>query len=252
MRSRPSLNSTQIGIIKMKKTTTKAHKLRHLSPQHLRALLYASKGFPVIPTWPNSKKPLTANGHNDATTDPDQITQWWTRTPNANVAIVTNDLLAIDVDVKNGKDGQKVIMDLQAKYGLLPKTCMQVTPSGGMHYIYRTNGVIVPSLIDCPAPGVDIRAHNGYVLVAPSVVDGKQYFMNHQEIADAPEWLINLVMEFVTYNRLDYHSAPEYHDPSAAVTNLRLKNADEVICITGMGQTLKVKYDPVAMKLVTL
>lgn len=236
----------------MKKTTTTAHKLRQFSPQHLSALAYASKGFSVIPTWPNSKKPLTSNGHHDATTDPNQINQWWTRTPNANVALVTNDLLAIDVDVKNGKDGRNAIMDLQAKYGPLPKTCVQVTPSGGMHYIYRTNGVIVPSLIDCPAPGIDIRAHNGYVLVAPSVVDGKPYYMNHLEIADAPEWFINLVMEFVTDNRVDYHSAPEYHESSAMMTNFRLKNADEVICITGMGHTLKVKYDPVAMKLVTV
>lgn len=220
------------------------------SRQHITALYYASMGFQVLPIWPNSKKPLTPNGHADATTDPTQITRWWKQKPNANVAIVTNDMLVVDVDVKNGKDGRKVMKAIEGKYGPLPKTLMQITPSGGMHFIYRTNGVIVPSLIDCPAPGVDIRAHNGYILVAPSSIDGKPYVMNMFEIADAPSWLINLVMEFVSDDKMGYHSG--YHDTKESTTSLKLKSEGEIVCITGMGQTLKVKYDPVANKLVTL
>jgi len=231
-------------------TITPAPAPTHFSAQHLAALTYAFLGFRVLPIWPNSKRPMTINGHKNATTNSALINTWWRRTPNANVAIVTDNLLAIDVDVKNGKDGKKLLKDLESKHGPLPLTRMQLTPSGGIHYIYRTN-TIVPSLIDCPGPGIDIRAHDGYILVAPSAVDGKAYAMSTTDIAEAPEWLVKLIMDFVTDNNLD-QIAVAYHDSESSVTNLNLTNTDDVVCITGMGQTLKVKYDPVSMKLVTL
>jgi hypothetical protein len=54
------------------------------------ALAYAREGFAVFPCKPRDKKPpLTAHGFIDATRDEAQIRQWWTRWPNANVAIAT-------------------------------------------------------------------------------------------------------------------------------------------------------------------
>ena len=39
------------------------------------ALEYADRGSKVFPIWPDTKQPLTANGHLEATTDSDQILQ---------------------------------------------------------------------------------------------------------------------------------------------------------------------------------
>ena len=53
------------------------------------ALAYARRGWPVFPCQPGQKIPATAHGFRDATTDPDQITGWFTRHPDRNLAIAT-------------------------------------------------------------------------------------------------------------------------------------------------------------------
>src|SRR5215207_8097097 len=42
------------------------------------ALAYAGRGVPVFPCEPGAKRPLTRNGHWDATTDRRAIERWWT------------------------------------------------------------------------------------------------------------------------------------------------------------------------------
>ena len=66
------------------------------------ALQYAELGYAVLPCRPGDKPPLTSNGLKAATTDPDQIERWWSKWPDANVAIRTDGLLVIDVDTPDG------------------------------------------------------------------------------------------------------------------------------------------------------
>ena len=65
-----------------------------------QALEYAARGWPVFPCNAGQKTPATAHGHRDATTDPAQITAWFTRNPHRNLAIATGapgpDVLDID------------------------------------------------------------------------------------------------------------------------------------------------------------
>ena len=65
-----------------------------------QALAYAARGWPVFPCQAGQKTPATAHGHRDATTDPAQITAWFTRNPQWNVAIATGtpgpDVLDVD------------------------------------------------------------------------------------------------------------------------------------------------------------
>jgi hypothetical protein len=53
------------------------------------ALAYARRGVPVFPCEPGAKRPLTRNGHWDATTDSGVIERWWKRWPSANVGVPT-------------------------------------------------------------------------------------------------------------------------------------------------------------------
>ena len=65
-----------------------------------RALAYAARGWPVFPCQPGQKIPATTHGYRDATTDPDQITAWFSRHPGRNLAIATGapgpDVLDVD------------------------------------------------------------------------------------------------------------------------------------------------------------
>ena len=65
------------------------------------ALTYAARGYPVFPCKAGGKAPITPNGYKDATTDPDEIKDWWRRYPSANIGIPTAGLLAVDIDAGN-------------------------------------------------------------------------------------------------------------------------------------------------------
>ena len=59
--------------------------------------------FPCRWRGEQAKAPLTVNGHHDASRDPDQITAWWLRWPDAMIgAAVPDPLLVIDIDPRNG------------------------------------------------------------------------------------------------------------------------------------------------------
>jgi hypothetical protein len=62
------------------------------------ALWYAELGYPVFPCAPGRKAPLTEHGLLEATTDAEQITEWWTQHSDANVAIRADGLVVIDID----------------------------------------------------------------------------------------------------------------------------------------------------------
>jgi len=129
----------------------------------IHALEYAKKGWHVFPLVPGQKIPLTKNGFKDATTDPQKITEWWTKTPNANIGIATGKISGIcvlDVDVKNGAQGMESLKKLPP----LHVTLAVKTPSGGLH-LYFTCPKPMPSKNNF-MPGLDFKADGGYV-VAP-------------------------------------------------------------------------------------
>ena len=69
------------------------------------ALAYARRGVPVFPCELGAKRPLTRNGHWDATKDPHAIGRWWKRWPSANVGVPTgkeSGIVVLDVDVTTG------------------------------------------------------------------------------------------------------------------------------------------------------
>ncbi len=144
------------------------------------ALAYARRGWPVFPCRPGRKEPDTPHGFQDATTDPERITAWWTAMPGLNVAIATGapgpDVL--DVDVRSGGSGYPALDHLKRAGLLCGSVAAVVTPSGGLHLYYCGTGQASGRLPDCH---LDFKATGGYVLAPPSAVGGRPYrLIQHQ------------------------------------------------------------------------
>ena len=142
-----------------------------------RALAYARRGWPVFPCHPGEKTPATTHGYRDATTDPAQITTWYTRRPDANLAIATGapgpDVLDIDRHGQAG-NGFRAFGKLR-RAGLVNGADAYVrTPAGGMHAYFtgsdQHNGRL-------PSHHLDFRATGGYIVAPPSQVGGKPYWL---------------------------------------------------------------------------
>ena len=86
-----------------------------------QALAFATRGWPVLPCQPGQKTPATRHGVRDATTDPGQITAWFGRHPDWNLAIATGapgpDVLDVDQHGEAG-NGYAAFRQLRAA-GLL-------------------------------------------------------------------------------------------------------------------------------------
>ena len=167
------------------------------TPMVAAALDLAAAGWEVFPLVENTKRPLTAHGVKDATTDADTIRAWWERNPEANLGLAPGaDVLVLDVDTKHGIDGHDTLTGLEFVHGELPPTRTTETPSGGWHlYFKKPPELRVKNRVNVRS-GLDVRTLGGYLVAPPSVIDGKPYrWLNDAPMADAPPWLVALVTE---------------------------------------------------------
>jgi hypothetical protein len=138
------------------------------------ALELAGRGVPVFPCHAGSKEPMTVHGFQDATTDRAAITRWWTRTPNANVAIATGapgpDVF--DVDIKREGTGWAAF-NLLRRSGLLAGAhTLCTTRNGGAHLYFAGTDQRCGSIRNL---FVDFKAAGGYVMVPPSTVPADDF-----------------------------------------------------------------------------
>jgi hypothetical protein len=126
-----------------------------------QALAYAAHGWPVFPCRPGGKEPATRHGYQDATTDPDKITWWWRRQPEANLAIATGhpgpDVLDVD---QHGRAGNGfAAFNRLKRAGLIDgASALVATPSGGLHAYFAGSDQRCGKL---PRHHLDFRAHGG-------------------------------------------------------------------------------------------
>jgi Bifunctional DNA primase/polymerase, N-terminal len=140
------------------------------------ALGYARQGNHVLPCITGTKEPAPPGGVYAATVDPEQLEQWWTWWPDANVAVAAqpSQLVFADLDRRPGHDGVTNFAQLLDDHELdWPKTKTTVTPSDSRHlWFTRPTGVdLVGRTL---APGVQLIA-NGYALAPSSTVNGRHY-----------------------------------------------------------------------------
>ncbi len=164
---------------------------------------YMKKPIFPVSSQPGSKKPLVAGGFKAATTDPEIIQQWFGQTyRGAMIGLPTGQitgLLAIDVDMKNGKDGLQSLRIWEDENGVLPDTLTVKTPTGGYHLIYELpEGVHIPCGVSVLGEGIDIRADGGYVVALGSINEAwESYSFDSEEyvpVSQAPQFLLNFLV----------------------------------------------------------
>jgi len=166
------------------------------------ALYYAGLGYKVFPCVPNDKRPLTPNGLLDATTDELQIELWAADNPDANLAICTDGLLVVDRDTDKESGQPNPWLADDPRLTELFAGAVAQTPRGGDHAWFRQPaGKNYRNTVDKLAPQVDTRGNGGYVLVYPSIVNGKQYTwlqtyeleVGPDKLPTPPDWLLDML-----------------------------------------------------------
>jgi hypothetical protein len=154
-----------------------------------QALAYAQGGWPVFPCQPGGKEPATRHGFHDASTDPNLIRLWWTRLPEANVAVATGqpgpDVLDVD---QHGQAGNGFAAFNRLKHAGLLEGCGTIvaTPGGGLHAYFAGSDQTSGRL---PRQHLDFRSSGGYVVVPPSVVRGRQYrLVRYRRLTVGLDW----------------------------------------------------------------
>jgi len=165
------------------------------------ARLYAKRGIRVFPVDPNGKGPchrLLGSWKEEATTDQDQIEEWFCSSPTPNLGVATGEwdgpgtLFVVDIDVPGGYETWEGLRDDQDEE--IPETAAAETPSGGSHLYFRAPpGVTIKSAKDTLGESVDTKGHGGYVVAPPSQTpDGAYRFREDAEgFAKAPFWLLS-------------------------------------------------------------
>ena len=137
------------------------------------------KDQPLIDDWPNQ-----------ASNEPEQLAEWWSKWPDANIGLACgkSSLVAVDLDQGhgNGADGIAAWTGLGISEA---GAWIQNTPSGGKHLLYAdtSNGQIGNSPGALPR-GIDIRGRGGYVLLWPSRTNIGRYTCGGNWI-DRPSFL---------------------------------------------------------------
>ena len=133
----------------------------------LAAADYVVEGLSVLPCEPGGKRPLWGLGWEDASSEPEQVMEWWSLEPRANIGVAcTDDLVVVDVD---GPEGE-------GNLGPVPMTREVVTGrrEGGRHLWWQRP----PGLTEgWRWGGLELKA-SGYVLAPPSVhPSGAWYYL---------------------------------------------------------------------------
>lgn len=143
------------------------------------------QGFSIIPIQPEDKKPLVPWAeYQDHAATADEVANWWDIFPNANIGIITGEIVVIDCD---SMTAAAWVAD-----NLTP-TPWSVQTARGAHFYYRCedgdkwqNGAGIRE-------GVDVRGSGGYVVAPPSIhKTGAVYTWHKQPGADSIDELPTL------------------------------------------------------------
>ena len=158
------------------------------------ALEYRRKGFSPIPLRPGEKAFPALKTWRHLQTEPwteDQIRDYWTRNPEANIGLhpAEQNFIAIDVDSYKGVEVQQYFAQLCVEYNINYQECPTVTsPSGGTHIYMALNEKVSGNRDILGNRYIDTRSTGNFILAPPSRdKQGKQYkWVEGKSIFDNP------------------------------------------------------------------
>jgi hypothetical protein len=206
---------------------------------HAAALRYAEMGWRVFPIT-KERIPLIKEFPTIPAPSVEQVNRWWgdgRKYEHPQIGLATGDqgdgrvVFVIDVDVKEGVDGRETLADHEAEHGPLPDTVRAISGGGWSHYYFTAppGTKIRTDSSKCMGPGIDVRGHGGYIVLAPSwhIKTGNLYQWEigfdpwEHQIAAAPQWVLDKVTQ---KERQQVERAPR---PALDISDLeKLTNAD--------------------------
>ena len=139
------------------------------------ALELAEAGWFVFPVQERGKQPLV-RWRDESTSDPEKVSGWWDRWPNANIGIDCGKSRLVVVDYDGVEPPQ--VDTLQVKTGR------------GVHHYFANAGDPVPNSASMLGDKIDVRGEGGYVLAPPSVhPSGALYQWSGEKISQLDEGL---------------------------------------------------------------
>jgi len=181
-----------------------------MNPTLSDALRLKEQGRALILCTPGTKRALHAWADKKTTgLTEEQLEEGLKKTPNANLAMLTGAASGIDVLDKDTDEGQAKLDELMGDVFEGP---IGYTPKGQHFHLEHTQGI--GRLIRF-IPGCDFLGDGGYVLVPPSIVNGKPYqWAPGMSLYDyAPARVTDLLKDFIIkYNNNTYRGATSGED----------------------------------------
>jgi hypothetical protein len=150
----------------------------------------------VFPVGPDKKALVKWEPYQKKLPTEDEIRQWWSKWPDANIGIATGLISGIAViDIDDPDIGKAALAELIPDSLVFP---IVKTPSGGEHWYFactdghiRNNAKIVP--------GCDLRANGGYVVAPPSINGNGKPWKWHDKLNPTKIALPYLPKEYVQF-----------------------------------------------------
>jgi len=139
------------------------------NPVLLAALSYRAVGWSCIPLRGKAPPLIPWDEFQQRLPEREEIREWWTRWPSANVGIVTGWLSGLTIVDVDGEEGEQALRSLK-----IPKTYTVATPRGHSWHLYYHYSPLVRTGAK-RMPSVDIRNDGGYVVAPPSTINGVTY-----------------------------------------------------------------------------
>jgi hypothetical protein len=161
---------------------------------------FATLSYFIFPLVENTKIPPEGMfWRSMASTDPDEITSWWTKFPHDNVGIDCgkSGILVIDLDSEEAADHWDEVWDEHEDNSWDDGRYPVVETRRGWHvYFTQPHPPVGNPKQHRLGEGIDVKGAGGMVVGPGSVIDGHEYALVAGNLADVPPcpgWLVSLV-----------------------------------------------------------